>query len=54
MKIPKTLHGKAMAALKEAVEEVVEHHKHTRRPLAIWQNGKLKWVSASHLSRKAK
>lgn len=54
MKIPRTLHAKAKAALKEAVREVVERHKKTGRPLAIWKDGKVAWVSADHLSRKAR
>lgn len=54
MKPPKTLRAKAIAALKEAVREVVEHHKQTGRPLAIWQNGKVKWISANHLLNKSR
>lgn len=52
MKIPKTLHGKALAALREAVRGVIKDHKRTGRPLAIWQDGKVKWVSANRLLRK--
>lgn len=46
MKMPRTLHGKAKAAIKEAIKEVIEKHKRTGRPLAIWENGKVRWVSA--------
>ncbi|MFH1248110.1 MAG: hypothetical protein V1490_03050 [Candidatus Omnitrophota bacterium] len=52
MKTIKTLHKKARIALKKAVDEVIERHKHTGRPLAIWQHDKVTWVSASQLLRK--
>jgi len=48
------LHTKAMLALKEAVRGVIEEHKRTGRPLAIWKDGKVKWVRASRLLRKGK
>ena len=35
-----TLQDKAEAAMKEAVRQVVERHKKTGRPLAVWENGK--------------
>lgn len=54
MKTHKTLHSKAKAALKKAVEDVICQHKHTGRPLAIWQNGKVNWISASRLLRKSR
>ena len=54
MKTVEALHKKAKIALKKAVDEVIERHKHTGRPLAIWRNGKVTWVSASRLSRKGK
>ena len=41
MKKRKSLHDKAMLALKEAVKEVVERHRKTGRPLAVWKNGKV-------------
>ena len=50
----KALQAKALKALKEAVHEVVEKHKRTGRPLAIWQNGRVVRVSASRLLRKAR
>ena len=31
---------KALKALKEAVDEVVEKHRRDGRPLAVWQDGK--------------
>ena len=36
-----TLHDKAEIALKEAVKEVVEQHKKSGRPLAVWKDGKV-------------
>ncbi len=39
------LHDKAEAALKKAVRGVVERHKKTGRPLAVWQNGKTVRIS---------
>jgi len=54
MRISKSLHAKAKAALKEAVREVVESHKRSGRPFAVWKNGKVEWVSANQLSRKVK
>lgn len=53
MKVPRTLHAKAIAAIKEAVQEVIKHHKETGRPLAIWQNGRVKWISANRLLNKS-
>jgi hypothetical protein len=40
MKKRMSLQDKAEAALKKAVRQVVEQHKKTGRPLAVWQNGK--------------
>lgn len=40
----KTLQEKAMLALKEAVRKVVERHKQSGRPLAVWENGKVKRI----------
>lgn len=40
MKKRMTLQDKAEAAMKKAVRQVVERHKKTGRPLAVWQNGK--------------
>jgi len=47
MKKRLSLQDKAMLALKEAVREVIEQHKKTGRPLPIWENGKLKYISAA-------
>ena len=40
-----TLHDKAFLALKKAVRQVVEQHKKTGRPLAVWKNGKVVMLS---------
>lgn len=45
MKKSLSLQDKALLALKEAVKGVVEQHKKTNRPLAIWKNGKLVKIS---------
>jgi len=36
---------KAEAAMKKAVKKVIAEHKLSGRPLAIWENGKVKKVS---------
>jgi hypothetical protein len=41
-----TLQDKAEAAMKKAVRQVVERHKKTGRPLAVWENGKVKKILA--------
>ena len=53
MKKRLSLHDKAFLALKEAVREVVEHHRQTGRPLAIWRNGKVVKISANEALRKS-
>jgi len=45
MKKRMSLQDKAEAALKKAVRGVVEQHKKTGRPLAIWKNGKTVRIS---------
>ena len=45
MKKRMTLQDKAEAALKKAVRGVVEQHKKSGRPLAVWQNGKTVRIS---------
>ena len=40
------LHKKAEQAMREAVSKVVEEHKKTGRPLAVWKDGKVVGVSA--------
>ena len=42
-----SLQDKAEAALKKAVRGVVERHKKSGRPLAIWENGKTVRISAN-------
>lgn len=51
MKKRLSLQDKAFIALKKAVRQVVEHHKETGRPLAIWRNGKVVKISASEALR---
>jgi hypothetical protein len=41
-----TLQDKAEAAMKKAVRQVVERHKKSGRPLAVWENGKVKKILA--------
>lgn len=41
-----TLQDKAELAMKEAIEQVIERHKKSGRPLAVWENGKLRQVDA--------
>lgn len=50
----KTLQAKAFKALKEAVREVVQEHKRSGRPLAVWRNGKVMKISASQVLRKSR
>jgi len=45
MKKRMSLQDKAEAALKKAVRGVVERHKKTGCPLAIWENGKTVRIS---------
>jgi len=40
-----TILDKAEAAMKKAVKKVVAEHKRSGRPLAIWENGKVKKVT---------
>ena len=48
MKKRLSLQDKAVLALKKAVREVVERHRKTGRPLAVWQDGKVSKIPASH------
>lgn len=45
MKKRMSLQDKAEAALRKAIRGVVERHKKTGRPLAIWENGKTVRIS---------
>ncbi len=47
MKKRMSLQDKAEVALKKAVRAVVEQHKKTGRPLAVWKNGKTVLISAN-------
>ena len=44
-----TMQDKAELAMKSAIRQVVEEHKKSGRPLAIWKNGKTVKISASKL-----
>jgi len=44
MKKRMTILDKAEAAMKEAVRRVVEEHKRAGRPLAVWENGRVKKI----------
>ena len=46
MKRRMSLQDKAEAALKKAVRQVVERHKKTGRPLAVWMDGKTVLIPA--------
>ncbi len=46
MKKKLSLHDKAFLALKKAVRGVVKRHQETGRPLAVWKDGKVVWISA--------
>ena len=41
-----------MLALKEAVKEVVERHKETKRPLAVWKNEKVEYIYVNQSTSK--
>lgn len=45
MKKRMSLQDKAEEAMKRAVQEVVERHKKTGRPLAVWEKGRVCWIS---------
>ena len=45
MKKRMSLQDKAEAALKKAVRGVVQRHKKSGRPLAIWENGRTVRIS---------
>lgn len=49
MKKRMSLQDKAMAALKKAVKEVIEQHKKSGRPLAIWKNGRTVMIPANKI-----
>jgi len=49
MKKRVTLQDKAELAMKSAIREVVENHKKSGRPLAVWKNGRTIRISPSKL-----
>jgi hypothetical protein len=44
MKKRLTLQDKAFLAMKKAIKGVVEKHRKSGRPLAIWENGRVKKI----------
>ncbi|MDD4295268.1 MAG: hypothetical protein PHP69_07160 [Candidatus Omnitrophica bacterium] len=46
MKKRMTIQDKAELAMKKAVKKVVAQHKKDGRPLAVWENGKVRKVAA--------
>ena len=44
-----SIQDKAEAAMKKAISNVVEQHKASGRPLAVWKNGKTILVSPDSL-----
>lgn len=44
-----TIQDKAELAMKSAIRQVVEEHKKSGRPLAIWKNGKMVKMPVSKL-----
>jgi hypothetical protein len=42
-----SLHDKALMAMREAVRDVIEQHRKSKRPLAVWdyKNNKVKHIS---------
>lgn len=53
MKKHLSLQDKAVLALKKAVYEVVERHKKTGRPLAVWRKGKVVKMLPSNIRHKS-
>ena len=43
------LHKNAAKAMRGAVEKVVEEHRRTGIPLAVWKNGKVASIQAKNL-----
>ncbi len=52
MKKRMSLQDKAERAMQVAIEEVVERHKKSGRPLATWSNGKVIRVSAEDIGKR--
>ena len=47
----RSLQEKAFLALKKAVRGVIEHHRQTGRPLAIWRDGRVVLISPQQALR---
>lgn len=54
MKKRLSLQDKAELAMKAAVRGVIERHKMTGRPLAVWENNRVRWISAAEALRRWK
>ena len=52
MKKRMSLHEKAELALKVAIKGVVNRHKKTGRPLAVWKDGRVLRISADQALQK--
>ena len=50
MKKRRSLQDKAEMALREAINEVIERHIKTGRPLAVWKNGKVVRISPAKVT----
>ena len=44
----------ALAAMQEAVDEVIDNHERTGTRLAIWRNGKVAYITAAEARREQK
>ncbi|MDD5259242.1 MAG: hypothetical protein PHD29_04700 [bacterium] len=40
-----SIQDKAVLAMKAAVRGVIKQHRETGRPLAIWKDGRVVWIS---------
>jgi len=49
MKKKNRIRENAVAAMKAAIKGVIAQHKKSGRPLPIWENGKLKYISPNKL-----
>ncbi len=48
-----TLQDKAIRAIKEAVKEAIDFHLMAGRPIAVWKDGKVQYISRRHATSKA-
>ncbi len=45
----RTIQEKAVRAMKEAIRNVVKEHKKAGRPLAVWKDGKVAYISPDNV-----